>query len=73
MHLDTIFHNIGTVNKIYVEFGVEDCQVQCNTKRLRETGWDVKNSLLMDGGHENKDINLHKVIFWLVERFFINL
>ena len=73
MLLDTIFHNIETVDKIYVEFGVEDCQVQCNTKRLRETGWDVKNSLLMDRGHENKDINLHKVIFWLVERFFIIL
>jgi len=62
--IDTIFKNIGTKDKIYVEFGVEDCQVQCNTKRLRETGWDVKNSLLMDGGHSNPDINLHQVIFW---------
>ena len=37
---------------------------ECNTRYLRETGWDVKNSLLMDGGNENKDINLNKVIFW---------
>ena len=64
MFSDTIFKNIGTTNKIYVEFGVEDCMTQCNTKHLRETGWDVKNSLLMDGGHTNPDINLHQVIFW---------
>ena len=25
----------------------------------------------MDGGHENKDINLHKVIFWLVMKDFL--
>jgi len=62
--IDTIFKNIGTKDKIYVEFGVESCQRECNTKRLRETGWDVKNSLLMDGGHSNPDINLHQVIFW---------
>ena len=64
MFSDTIFKNIGTTNKIYVEFGVEDCMTQCNTKHLRETGWDVKNSLLMDGGHTNPDINLQQVIFW---------
>ena len=32
---------------------------------LREKkDWDVKASLLMDGGHENPEINLKKVIFW---------
>jgi len=62
--IDAIFKKIGTTNKIYEEFGVEDCMVQCNTKHLRETGWDYQNSLLMDGGHSNPDINLQQVIFW---------
>ena len=31
---------------------------------LREKGWNTKDSLLMDGGNENLDINLRKVIFW---------
>ena len=62
--LDTIFKNIGTTDKVYVEFGVEDCITQCNTRYLRELGWDVKNSLLMDGGYSNPDINLQQVIFW---------
>jgi len=61
--IDTIFRNIGTTDKIYVEFGVEDCQ-ECNTRYLRETGWDTHNSLLMDGGHSDEDINLQQVIFW---------
>ena len=62
--LDTIFKNIGTTDKVYVEFGVEDCITQCNTRYLRELGWDVKNSLLLDGGYSNPDINLQQVIFW---------
>jgi hypothetical protein len=49
---------------VYVEFGVEDCQRECNTKYLRRTGWDVKNSLLMDGEYGNPEINLRQVIFW---------
>jgi len=61
--IDAIFKNIGTTNKVYVEFGVENCN-QCNTRYLREKGWDAKNSLLMDGGYKNKDINLQQVIFW---------
>jgi len=61
--IDSIFDNIGTTNKIYVEFGVEDC-TRCNTRFLRENGWDVNNSLLMDGGHSNEAINLHQVLFW---------
>ena len=50
--------------KVYVEFGVEDCMTQCNSMYLRETGWDVENSLLMDGGYSNPAINLQQVIFW---------
>jgi len=62
--IDTIFEQIGTTDKVYVEFGVEDC-TQCNSRNLREhKGWDTKNSLLMDGGNSNPEINLKKVIFW---------
>lgn len=61
--VDTIFKHVGTTDKVYVEFGAEDCW-ECNTRYLRETGWDVKNSLLMDGMHSNPAINLMKVIFW---------
>ena len=44
-------------NKFYVEFGTED-GMECNTRLLRERyGW---HGLLMDGGHENPDINLNK-------------
>ena len=63
-YLDTIFSHIGTTDKVYVEFGVEDCIRECNTKYLRRTGWDVKNSLLMDGEYGNPEINLRQVIFW---------
>ena len=62
LYSDTIFKHVGTTDKVYVEFGVEDCE-ECNTRYLRETGWDIKNSLLMDGEHSNPDINLRKVIF----------
>ena len=37
-----------------------------------EKGWNVAESLLMDGGHENPDIRLEKVLFWpdnIVELF----
>jgi len=62
--IEDVFKHIGTTNKVYVEFGVENC-VQCNTRYLREKhGWDAKASLLMDGGNENSAINLRKVIFW---------
>jgi len=62
--IEAIFDRIGTKDKIYVEFGVEDC-TECNTRYLREKkGWDVKKSLLLDGGNENKEINLFKEIFW---------
>jgi len=73
--IEEVFRKIGTTDKVYVEFGVENGE-ECNTHYLRESlGWDVKNSLLMDGGHERPEINLKKVIFWpdnivdLFERF----
>ena len=60
----TIFDQIGITDKVYVEFGVEDC-TQCNSRYLREhQGWDVNNSLMMDGGYSNPDINLQQAIFW---------
>jgi len=69
--IDTIFKNIGTTDKVYVEFGTFDT-LQSNTRYLREHGWDIKNSLLMDGGFSNPDINLQQVIFWpsnIIEHF----
>ena len=70
-----MFDQVGTTNKVYVEFGVEDC-TECNSRYLREKkGWNVNESLLMDGSHENPAIRLEKVIFWpdnikqLLEKF----
>ncbi|MBG90236.1 MAG: hypothetical protein CL521_00285 [Actinobacteria bacterium] len=55
--LEKIFEVIGTTNKYYVEFGVEDGR-ECNVRYLKEHhGFQ---GLLMDGGYENKDINLQK-------------
>jgi hypothetical protein len=52
-----IFSDIGTTNKRYVEFGTQSGK-ECNTRRLRETcGW---SGLLMDGGHSNASIGLHR-------------
>ncbi|CAF1588163.1 unnamed protein product, partial [Adineta steineri] len=53
-----IFTNIGTINKPphFVEFGVSNGD-QCNTRFLRELGWQ---GLMMDGGHDIPNINLHK-------------
>lgn len=55
--IEWIFDTIGTTNKFYVEFGVEN-GTECNTKYLREKkGW---TGLMMDGGNENKQINLQR-------------
>lgn len=52
-----IFGMIGTTNKYYVEFGVED-GVECNTRFLsKHKGW---KGLLMDGSHSNPSLNLHR-------------
>jgi hypothetical protein len=59
---------IGIKSKYYVEFGVEN-GMECNTRILRErlnfTG------LLMDGGNENKDINLNRE--FITERNILDL
>jgi hypothetical protein len=42
-------------DKIYLEIGVQD-GTECNTRNLRQNfGW---TGILIDGGNENKDINL---------------
>lgn len=52
-----LFADIGVTDKYYVEFGTQNAS-ECNTRRLRETcGW---SGLLMDGGHDNPAINLHR-------------
>ncbi|KAF1330214.1 hypothetical protein FI667_g5315, partial [Globisporangium splendens] len=55
--LKSIFYNIGTTSKQYVEFGTEDGS-QCNTRYWRENyGW---SGLLMDGRYASEAINLHR-------------
>lgn len=55
--IHAIFAMIGTTNKYYVEFGVED-GIECNTRALfKHHGW---SGLLMDGSHENLALNLHR-------------
>ena len=56
--ITAIFDAVGTTDRFYVEFGVEDCS-ECNSRNLRneEPAW---TGLLMDGTHENEHINLHK-------------
>ena len=40
----------------------ETCKTCLFKKKSRDSlAWDVKNSLLMDGGHERPEINLKKV------------
>jgi len=61
--IEAVFERIGTTDKVYVEFGVEDGS-ECNSRNLRENhGWEVEKSLLMDGSHHRPEINLQKVVF----------
>lgn len=49
-----MFDTIGTTNKVFVEFGVED-GTQCNTRLLRERhGW---TGLQMDGSEARPEVN----------------
>lgn len=55
--LHKLFQDIGVVNRTFVEFGTQS-GVECNTRRLRVAcGW---SGLLMDGGFDDPNINLHK-------------
>ena len=59
--LNEIFRIVGTTAKDYVEFGY-NTNLLCagsgaNTCRLHQQGW---KGLLLDGGHENTSINLHR-------------
>jgi hypothetical protein len=57
MRLINLLYNGDNYNKYYVEFGTQS-GVECNTRILRELyNW---NGLLMDGSHENLNINLRK-------------
>jgi len=59
--LEEIFLQLGTTNKYFVEFGFDannyTMGVGANTQLLWEKGW---RGLLMDGSHDNPDINLHQ-------------
>lgn len=57
-----IFDNIGEGGRSYVEFGFDSDGWSGgiggpNTGQLHARGW---SGLLLDGGHENADINLHR-------------
>jgi hypothetical protein len=54
-----ILEQLRPRDKFYVEFGTEDAS-ESNTRVLREYhGW---RGLLMDGGHANASINLHRTL-----------
>lgn len=60
--LEHIFSNIGEGGRFYVEFGFDSDGWAGgiggpNTQQLNVRGW---RGLLLDGGHENPAINLHK-------------
>lgn len=55
--IEAIIGMIGITNRYCVEFGVED-GMECNVRYLlKKRGW---TGLLMDGGHEDPHINLHR-------------
>lgn len=59
--LNELFHQLGTTNKYYVEFGFNSDRFDggsgANTYNLYLQGWE---GLLLDGGNENPSINLHR-------------
>ena len=48
--IEEIFNRVGTTNKIFIEFGVEN-GLQCNSHYLLFKGW---RGLWIDGGHEKE-------------------
>lgn len=61
-----IFRKIGETNKYFVEFGAEDGR-ECNTRYLREKGWD---GLWMDGNFKNTLVKKEIVTPENVEQLF---
>lgn len=65
--LQIIFYKIGTTNKYYVEFGVEDGE-ECNTRYLKDNfKW---HGLWMDAHHEGKLIKKEWVTKDNIEKLF---
>lgn len=65
--LESIYQLIGTTNKYFVEFGVEDGK-ECNTRYLREKhGW---YGLLMDMNYANEQVKQEAVTAGNVETLF---
>jgi hypothetical protein len=65
-YLAYVFQNIGVTNKFYVEFGFNEDSFEggsgANTYALhKHFGW---TGLLLDGGHSNATINLHREMIY---------
>lgn len=54
--IEAILKKIGTTNKYFVEYGVEN-GVECNTKYLLENGW---SGLMMDGNPGRNKFNIKR-------------
>lgn len=59
--LASLFEHLGTTNKRFVEFGYDSSEAAAdsNSRLLNVQGW---KGLLLDGGNENAEINLHKAM-----------
>lgn len=51
-----LFELVGTTNRYFVEFGVED-GLECNSRRLRQRGW---SGIMMDRDHDNPELALYR-------------